>query len=984
MTYLLPALRISCAVKAVLISGLFAALLCVFVSAAKAQDSAASPLGERGSFLGLHTPEETAYRDLDRVTAAEGLPEEAEVTMRSDDSLLIVELVVDDSVILDRGFLVYLDDDDLLLPLGAFAELLDFPIEVSTLAGTAQGWFIREENRFALSPPYDAVQIAGQDMPIARHEIVELHEDDIYISKVLAEQWFPIRLVFNFNELRLYLSTTERLPFQDAAARRAQWDQLRRRRAPERLVMDDSVIRLPHRRFAPPNITVNHNFGASKTGQGSLHSSSHSVRLQGDFLHMDMRSGISYSASSDGDNQFQSAEFNLSKRDVEGGLLGRLNATEVEIGDTSSYSFPLAGGQQRGRGTRFSNRPANFVRDPDRFILEGYGPVGWDVEVYQDETLLEFGIIGDDGRYEFETQTLREGLNLFRIVLFGPSGERREEFERVFLGANMLEPGEFIYEVSALQSSSPLFDPSKNKAATTDPTFAVIGEYGIRENLSANLGYFTGPHGQDDLSGFGAGARASGRSMFGEINTFLNTGGGYSAGGTLTGSITRNMSWNAGHTEHRGYDPGLRTILRESFLGFSHNFTVAGKSGGSYGVSLRRRLNENGQTTTVLTKRASAGFMGFNLSNDIEYTIRNTAANDEIVGRLTVRRRMPIGNFRARMNYNLHTGADVIDSIELQFQNRLTEDIFLNALWTSRFGDNAENILSGGLDIRFEKYRLGVTGSYSDSGDVRAGLNLSYNFVPQSLKGHYQMTGDTADLSSGSLIIKPFLDLNQDGVRDENEPLLPGIAFRNMQRGREAVADEDGMLVLKGISPNQINRIMLQEKSLPDIYMKVPQKELRVLGKQGISGPIEVPVYQTGEISGVVTAYDPRFDEEMPVEELLIQLKNRKGEIVAEAYTEFDGFYVFPSLPVGVYDMFFPQSKTLDRWYVGEGTGPSFELTSEEPDYWGGDLFIAPQRIDFYENFTETERIMEHHSRAPLGAQNGSSRLGFMGLSILP
>jgi len=932
---------------------------------------------QNNGFLGFNTDDTTQnYQDLDSITAPAAKPGTLQFTQRPDDELLIVALVVDDQL-LNEGFLVYLDQEDILIPLGVLSDMLGFPLEVTPATGTAQGWFVREENSFSLKYPFKNIRISNRDIAIEGQDVIELHEDDIYVNKKLLEKWFPINLTFKYNELALYLETKEALPFQEEAARRAKWERAGMITAPEPITLDDSVIRLKHRKFAPPNISINHNTGAAKAGGAFSHNSNHSVQLQGDFLYMDMRSGLGLATSSEGVNQLQNAEFTLSKTDLDAKLLGPLKATEIEIGDTTAYNFPLAGGSQRGRGLTLSNRPANFVRDPERYLLEGVGEVGWDLEVYQDERLVDFFTIGSDGRYRFQALPLRQGFNLFRLVFYGPNGQKREQFERVYLGADMVEPGKLIYEVSALQSSSPLFDPSKTPQAETDPTFSVIGEYGIRKNLSANIGFFTGPFANSDIQGVGGGLRLSTNSMFAQGNVFQSLDGGSSASISLTGNLSKQITWNAGHTEHRGYALNQRDILRESFLGFSHNFSLAALSSGSYGLNIRRRLNENGTKETVISNRVSAGIFGFNLTNEIEYNIFSTNAQDNVLGTLTVRRRLPIGTFRGRLNYNL-SDAQALDSVEFQFQNKLSEKMFLNTVLNSSFGTTPLNTLTGTLDMTFEKYRLGLTAAVNDDGDTRAGMNVAYNLVPQSLKGDYKMSGDTADLSSGNLIIQPFLDHNGNGVRDEGEELISGVKFRNAQRGIEMATGDDGMLSMKGISPNTINRIMLKEASLPDIYMRAQKNELRVLGKQGISGPIDFPIVKTGEISGTVTAYNHIDQEEVALENLLIVLKNKQGEKIAEAYTEYDGFYVFPSLPIGEYEMFFPKNKTRDKWYVGEGMGPSFTLTSEEPDWFDGDLFVAAHRIDFYAHFPESERIMERNSAT---VRPAGEKLGFIGMN---
>jgi hypothetical protein len=168
---------------------------------------------------------------------------------RPDDTLFISELVLGRDVILDRGILIYLDEDNtILVPLSVLLDRLQFQIDVDKANGVAKGWFIEEGNSFLLEYPYNKVNIRGKDQAISG--IVENHIDDIYVSVDEFSRWFPLTLRFNFNELRLYVETTEKLPFEETAERQSRWQRLQSQRRPE----EDLKAELENAIFLPYKI----------------------------------------------------------------------------------------------------------------------------------------------------------------------------------------------------------------------------------------------------------------------------------------------------------------------------------------------------------------------------------------------------------------------------------------------------------------------------------------------------------------------------------------------------------------------------------------------------------------------------------------------------------------------------------------------------------------------------------------------------------
>lgn len=912
-------------------------------------------------------------------TNADGI----EYVERPEEDLLIVEVVVDAESILSAGVIVYVDEDsNLWLPLSVMTELMQFPINVNPGTGEVEGWFIEEQNKLIMKPPYDVITYKGETLDIVAAN-VENQVDDIFITEALFEQLFPVDINLNFNELRIYLETEEDLPFQVLAQRRAKWQQASRQSNQPGRYLDGEVIRLPYRKFSYPTIQVNHSVNASKSAGNDVQNSTVStVQTQGDFLGMDLRSNGSFSTNSDGNNEFNNFNFTFSKEDYDAKLLGRLQASRFELGDVNGNSLALASGFQRGRGFSVTNAPLNFIRDPNNFIVEGFGPVGWDVEVYQDVRLLAFDTIDSDGRYEFDALPLRQGFNLFRIVLYGPSGEREERFERFYLGQNMVDEGEFIYDVTLLESSTPLFDPSRNPVDETSGTVSLQGDYGLTENVSLNAGIFQGPNNGTLLRGVGGGARISSGSLFSQFNVFQTDSKARSFNAEATGNLTQDIYWNAGQTLHLDYEPGVRTFERDTFASITKNFSLNLIPQGALTFGIRDQKLDSGVNTRTYNNRISGQFWGTNFTNTLDYTTMDNS-DDQWQGSLTARRRVPLGNLRGRLNYSLQNPAE-FQSADLQLQSRLNERFTFNGLLTSSFIGEKEQTLQGNVDVKFDKFRLGFTASASTEDNYRAGFTLAYNFIPQSLQGDYKITGDTSDLNSGLLLVRPYLDENQNNIYDEGEDVVEGLEFRNMLTGKRATADANGIATLPGLSPAIVNRITVNQQTYPDIYLVADKQDLNVYGKRGIGGPIDYRLNKLGEITGMIYVGDNETGELVPLPGVVLYLIDAKGDVYQESYSEFDGFYSFTSVPAGTYKIYFPKSNALNAVFGSEGFTDPFEITFDRIEIFDADFEITPHRIIPLGDTIEGDIVSEGLELTESAANDSPLRLKTASSSNMP
>jgi hypothetical protein len=862
---------------------------------------------------------------------------------RPEDSKLILELTMSDRItVLDSDLEVWQVNETALVPLGTLAKLIDFPITVDTSRGVANGWFIKPDNAFHLDYPYASAQIGGKTIPMPKGGIVETHLDDIYVSLDVLSAWFPIQFTLNYNELRLYIKPLVNLPFQDALKRKQEADALKRslNQQPGLGYDPKDVIKLPYRMFSAPVVQVSNGITHASSPSAQTTSTTTSVNAQFDLLGLATHFTGNYATQTHGYYGLSSFNLNMSKDDYDGVLLGPLHATHFEMGDVTTGAFPLVG-SQTGRGVEVNNQPYNFVSDANHFQITGFGPPGWDVEVLQNNQLLAFGQTDLTGRYLFTALPLNSGFNLFKIVLYGPSGEQETRYQRFYLGQNMVPQGKFYYNVSGLESSTPFINIGQTPAQPTVPTVSATGEYGVTNYLSAMTGYFRGPAGNTRLDGAGLGLRTSGGNTYAQANAFFDHGGGQSSSVLVTGNFSDTASFNIAHTSNIGYTQDAFSTLHDTNAQVSKVFDFANKIIPSVSLTLGadQSLLSTGQLKLAETNRLSTNFGSLALTNLLERDSFNDGTPDKYTGTLEARYRSPLGVLHGTAAYDVYrpfqvTGASFTLESPINPQITLTNGV--SATFPVRTGGGSSGAhntysLSSALDWKMDRLRVGLAVSGDTQRNRQIGMTLAYNFVPRSLTGDYTVSSKTEDLNAGRLVIRPFIDLNGDGKWEQGEPLVQGVQFHNLLRGAASSPTGDGMDVVSGLTPNLANRISLDEKTLTDLSLSPEKKQIVVMGKSGVNGPVDYPFSKTGGVSGALF-YIGADGIETPFQNVHMVLLDASGKQVADTYSETDGYFGFESLRIGVYTISFPPSEELKQHYTGKAEGPKITLPFDNPD----------------------------------------------------
>jgi hypothetical protein len=306
--------------------------------------------------------------------------------------------------------------------------------------------------------------------------------------------------------------------------------------------------------------------------------------------------------------------------------------------------------------------------------------------------------------------------------------------------------------------------------------------------------------------------------------------------------------------------------------------------------------------------------------------------------------RLPIGSLRGRLNYEVKP-INELTSGEIQFQTDLDDKTTLGLGINTQFSQEQITKFRASIDHIFEKFRLGVNGDIDTNKDATVGINLTYNFVPKTQKGNYFMTSSATSFNSGQLEIIPYIDTNENGVFDENEKTIEGVTFKNTLRGTKATADESGAALLDGLSVDSINKISIDTKSLPEIYMLPGVDSMDVYGKAGIGGPIYYPITMLGEISGTLNTL-LSSSEKKSLSDVEMMLVNADGKVVAQTYSEYDGFFSFQSVPMGQYHIYLPPSPDLAAVYDGPKESETFTLDSGQTEISELGITLAGQSMN--------------------------------------
>ncbi len=800
--------------------------------------------------------------------------------------------------------IAYGNRDGVYLPLGEMGRILDLAIRVSDEGHYASGWFLSEDRTLTVDLRNGTLTTAAGTRPIPPTFAVAF-DDEMFLRAEGFNDLLPLKVEANLRAQRVVLTTLEPFPFEERMRRDSERAKLNARNAlPQQIQWPRQDTPYLPLSFPMADIELRAVSDQIRGERAAV-----DLRLSGDLAWMTAQSFLS-ATTRDG---LVAALLELGRRDPDGELLGPMKATEFQLGDVSTTSMTLGLRGTAGRGAFVTNQPFESVSVFDRIDLRGVLPDGYEVELYRNDILLGSTRDAINGQYEFLEVPVDYGLNVFRLVFYGPQGQRREEVRRLSVGDGRLAQGQLIYSLGAIQRGV-------NLLGVTGPDFRPADRYGDLQSVAelaygltpaltavANAALFEDNGEGRWLAGLGLRSGLGGFAL--RADAGLSDGGGHGVGLGIGGRAL-NGAFTLSHFEYGGgFLDEIRAftsqpLRRATELDFNTSLNLGGAISGTYlPITFRGRHLEfaSGQKQTNATLRSSMRIPGMIASSTLEFS-RNVTPFGTSITQL-------LGNFdlatfnrsdvqlRGSLGYKLAPDPE-ITTVAAE-ANYAVDDktVVRGAAAYSFVGDE----LSLGLSAirEFERFTVALDGRYGvRENDLSVALRFGFSLGrdPRSRRVFMHRPGLA---SSGAVSARIFHDVDGNGVYGPTDKLLPGVNLAVYNNTAES--DDEGLARLGELGDGNRVTVQVDPSTLPDILMAPVNRGIEIVPRAGRFHETDFAIVELSEIEGTVAFGDD--EEGRGVSGLRLQLVDQAGQARHFVRTERGGYFFFEEVKPGTYEI---------------------------------------------------------------------------------
>ncbi len=800
----------------------------------------------------------------------------------SPDHERILEVQLQDGTLLKDGLLAYEQNGTWLLPLSELTQALGFSIEVLAHEGKASGYFLQETRRFQLDlkpckvehdSKIEIIPIKG----LGCEGIVPASEE-IYIEPRHFESWFPVNFSINPFRQKLTITTREKIPIELQKERERESERL----ASSTEFFDPGYDREPSTEslfqgpFFDQQITIQHNQSGETRSDTVLLDSQVSAHLL----------GLEFQGQGGGSEKNLSAwQMHFGKHDLNGSLLGPLQATEFQIFDVNFSPMPLISLGKIRRGISISNYPLGISHNFGKQEFQGELLPGWEVELYHNGILLKRSLSDETKRYLFAEIPLYYGRNEFKFIFYGPNGQRREEQKTYLIDSNATRTDSKNYRVAASLNQGQTFyagqfDLGLFRKATLRGGVANID---WQENSTPKHYAYIGANG------------AIGPILLSELTVFSD-----SAARAYQFELQAPIFQSSFDISYVGLSDFRSEIFNSSAGLLKTSQTQANLFFPRLGPlpitttwQLTQDQFENHLTLFSVTQRLAINIGKIYFTNELQAPLTDISG---FGGKLSAYYFPSILQFRLGATYDRKN----IYGIETEVQGRFT-DRYSASLGTEHQFQSHLTRGTARISKQFESLMAGISTTVDTNSDYSLAvvLNSSLSYQPQQEKIYMNSDPQT---QYGSALVSVFLDTNENGIRDPGENPFPGIHLKIGKKDSDWITDQNGRVYLQHLAPYSPVDVSISLRSLDNPLLEPSKKGVRFFPSPGHVQYVDLPVVAIGEIDGSVSTEDAAQSNYLRGLEVQL-LEHASHRKVQSAIIDPDGFFWLHSVKPGEYEI---------------------------------------------------------------------------------
>lgn len=750
--------------------------------------------------------------------------------------------------------------------------------------------------RFEFSPDTGRGQFLGDDFNIAAiggpSHIVYGGQD--FYSVAAFESLMPLRLKIDELEMQLDIDSDRVLPTTRGvqnAARRSEMV-----RTPTADSFDNYSF--DNRLFTFPIVDLiyrrNQNFNnLHRDGYSRSHGNFYQANMGMIFAGMDAR--VTLFGDDYGDNKLSrpGARITVGRTNLNTPP-NILNLVRFQAGDIVSAGNNLFYNGMSGRGIILSSFKDLVVSADKTIDITGPLPSGWDAELYLNNQLIGFRQSGLDGRYEFKNIPVNYGLNDFKVVLYGPYGEVREEQRRFYSGTSPVRAGEFGYDISVQQPNKFIINDNYSLLPPSDKIVAnSLFYYGVGDRLTLIGGLARGesPDEIDHMSQYSTlGAQLALNGVSVQYNANYNMDNN-SLGHHIDAQGDIYIGTIFARYEHYGDTKTPVSYYMDGYL----KDLFEGRLTGSlpwinvpYYMAYTRRAKHDGNIYQEVHVRLSPNFMryyNFTLEN-IWY--KNGDATENHISALA---QATYGRMRVNGRIQYQTSPDnFLHDYGAFAEYRWDKNTYVQATWNHDCRSNYAHLAD--MDIfgvgigRLFKFG-GLTFNVSADTDKNLSLGLTYNISVGKIPGSTQFFTNSENqmMNYGTIYARA-----RDG---DGRPVANA---RLIAAGRESASftDANGNALITNLEAYQKSMLVVDENDVDDISLVPEWNEKKLVLRPGVVRPIDIVFNRLGGIEGQLANMTAGH-------RYRARIIDSDGAPVRVKNVDADGAFIFDGLKYGDY-----------------------------------------------------------------------------------
>jgi len=791
------------------------------------------------------------------------------------------------------------------LPLGAVARFLDLPIAISDDGHYASGWFINEKRQMRLNLREGKLVVNGKTIALTQTDAVAF-DGELYLRLEKFSDIFPLKLKFDIRAQQIVVKTLEPFPYEQRLAREAARERVAGaldRHAARHFPREDT----PYMGLSVPLADVELRSMTDPAQHGRAEAD---LRLAGDVLWMTGRVFLSGSTAYGP----TAAHVQLGRRDPDAQLLGPLRATDFEMGDVSTNSLPIGIRGVAGRGVSLTNAPLEHASIFDTINLTGDLQQGYEVELYRNNSLIASTRTPVNGQYQFLSVPVDFGLNVFRLVFYGPQGQRREEVRRISVGDGRLAKGQVVYTLDAVQKDTSLFNlnPPGYAAQADTGSWRASAQlrYGLTQAITVNAGggLYQNLAGQETWLAY-AGLRTGLAGAALKLDLAAEQGGAMGAsvgiGGRLAG-----VSYVLNHSEYTdGFTDEVRVFSQQplrradqaDLTGMLHLGSGDHLLNMPLSASISRLEYATGEIATTATLRQSLAFSQVLATNELDYAATSTpgsGSSHTVSGTFDLATLSGSRtHFRADLGYTVGPHPQ-ISAVDLQVDRAIDDRTQLKA-GISRMMNPAQTTANLSAVRRFSRFTLSADAAYTmPTKAFTASLRLDFSLGKNPITGR-MFAAPSGLASGGAVAVRAYRDDNGNHQYDPGEEVLKDVEFSTGTRF--AHTDGQGVAFLGAIGDGTRASYQLDSETLPDIALAPYTTGIEIKPRAGRIHVSNFGIIALSDIEG--SAIFLSDGAARGVSGLTLWIVDDAGKHVALARSEADGFFLFEQMHPGHYGL---------------------------------------------------------------------------------